>query len=380
MSMIGIELRPSDTLFFGSGMPFSAEGAQEDVSGVFPPYPPTVVGAIRAWLARSQGWSGRGRWPERLRPVLGDVPVELGELEFCGPFLTRDGAPLFRAPRHLLGAREGELWTPKFSLRPGAPVRCDLGDAVRLPAIPVANTGHSEKLVPANDRWLSLAGLKDVLQGKLPAVNDVVADGELWSEERRVGLERDRSTRTALEGQLYSARHIRVTGGVGIGVGVRGIPSAWQLAFDRHIPLGGESRTTRGQRWDPNISIAGPHVALANTAKVTMISLTPLDLHERVRPGMTLLDEHGGVRVISACIDRPLRIGGWSSVNKGPLPLRSVLAPGSVLFCEAHEPERLAAALEQAGGLLRVGERKRWGFGLITLGTWTENDKDKYKR
>ena len=128
--------------------------------------------------------------------------------------------------------------------------------------MPSANSEDSAKLVAANDRWLTLAGLEAVLHGKRPAVSDVIADGELWGEERRVGLERDRATRSALEGQLYSARHIRVRGGVGIGVGVRGIPSAWQLAFDRHIPLGGESRTTLCQRWEQNISIAGSKAPL----------------------------------------------------------------------------------------------------------------------
>jgi len=104
--MIGVQLRPTDTLFFGSGAPFAAEGVQVDVQGVFPPYPATVVGAIRAWIARSQGWSGYGRWPIRLNAVLGDGPEELLALRFSGPYLLRDGERLFPMPASVVGTVE----------------------------------------------------------------------------------------------------------------------------------------------------------------------------------------------------------------------------------------------------------------------------------
>lgn len=379
MSMIGVQLRPADTLFFGSGMPFSATGAQEDISGVFPPHPPTIVGALRGWLARSQGWSGRGPWPSELHAILGDIPVELGKLQFCGPFLMRDGAPLFKAPRHLLGIVEDERWTPKVTLRPGPATRCDLGDEIRLPTIPAADGGCLARLAVANDHWLTLAGLDAVLTGELPKGSEVVTSSELWREERRVGLERDPLTRTAREGMLYSTRHIRLMQGVGLGVRFVGIPSDWRLPFDQNILVGGESRIAQCLRWDNALSITRHHQAVAHNNKVSIIGLTPLDIEGGVCPGMTLMDEYGGVRVVSACIDRPLRIGGWSTLEHRPLPLRSVLAPGSVLFCEANDPKRLAAALKQSDGLLRVGMRQQWGFGLITLGTWTEDHKDKDK-
>lgn len=379
MTMTGVQLQPTDTLFFGSGVPFSADDAQEDISGVFPPYPPTMVGAMRAWLARSQGWPGHGPWASELHLVLGADPNDLGTLDFSGSFLMRDGAPVFRAPRHLLGTSEGRQWHYSATLRPGPPVRCDLGDGVRLPMTPGLEARSPTQAKTAGEHWLTLAGLEAVLHGRPPEPKDMIAAQELWREERRIGLERDSTARTALAGRLYSARHIRLQPQIGLGVRFRGVPNHWRLPLEQDIPFGGESRVARCLPWDDDLSISVPHAVIAGDNKVTLIGLTPLDIHP-VTLGMPLLAEQGGVRVISACIDRPLRIGGWSTLERRSLPLRSVLAPGSVLFCEANEPRRLAAALEQAGGLLRVGLRQQWGFGLITIGTWTEHQKDKSKR
>ena len=103
--MIAVQFVPLDTWFFRDGTPFTAQSApQEDVGSLFPPYPPTLVGALRAALARANGWDEAGRWPPELCEVLGDGPEDLGVLSFAGPFLLRDGQPLFQAPRHLLGA------------------------------------------------------------------------------------------------------------------------------------------------------------------------------------------------------------------------------------------------------------------------------------
>ena len=73
--MTGVRLEPLDTWFFRDGTPFTADSApQEDVRSLFPPHPPTVAGALRAALALSRGWSGRGRWSQEIAGVLGDGP------------------------------------------------------------------------------------------------------------------------------------------------------------------------------------------------------------------------------------------------------------------------------------------------------------------
>ena len=368
----GLQLWPVDTWFFRDGTPFSAESApQEDVKAVFPPHPPTIVGALRAALARDQGWDGRGRWPPELCEVLGDGP-NLGTLAVDGPFLLRDGEPLFRAPRHLIGetGNSGE-WAPRALLRPGAPVQCDLGDNVRLPTLPEADAGSG--WTTGEDVWLSADGLSTVLRGNLPGQRTTFLSRSLWSGEPRVGLKRDGSTRTAQEGMLYSTVHVRLEHAVSLGLRVAGLPDAWQPPPGILIPLGGESRLAECDRWDGDLLV---RMSPKTGRFMALVALSPLALAQDVYQGRQPLPLPGGLgeaQVVSACLGRPQRIGGWDSLARRPLPMRSVLPPGSVLFCDLREGP--GAVPSVAEGLLRIGERQEWGFGLVAVGRWP-NDRE----
>ncbi len=373
--MICIQFAPVDTWFFRDGMPFVAGGVpQYGVTSLFPPHPPTVAGALRAVLAVNRGWNGRGCWPRHIRDVLGDGPEDLGRLALDGPFLLRKEQPLFRAPRHLLGRDdEAGKWIPSILLRPGQAVTCDLGKDVRLPEAQEPK-GNLADLRPGHKEWLTGQGLNAVLRGDIPTPDDVVSDKDLWSMEPRIGLKRDRSTRTAEEGMLYTAQQVRLQGDVTLGMRIGGLPSDWILPVGQTqtVPLGGEGRLAECQPWDAELGlgICGMQPPSCRQ-EVTLIALSPLDLNlsgidsDSARPW----ENTGGLRLVSACLDRPQRIGGWDSLKRRPLPLRSVWAPGSVLFCKIHEPERFRKAVA-GDGLMRVGARQSLGFGLAALGIW----------
>ena len=374
--MIGVQLRPVDTCFFRDGTPFAADSApQEGVGKLFPPYPTTVAGALRAALALANGWNGRGRWPQTICSVLGDGPDDLGSLAFDCPILLRCGQPLFRAPRHLLGVMEDGRWTPRIILRPGPAVPCDLGDMIRLPE--ASRTTEDAELAdmslkPGDDEWLTQNGMNAVLRGELPDRGDIASSRCLWAEEPRIGLEIDRDRRAAKEGMLYSTRHVRPERRVSLGARIAGLPADWTLPFDRLVPLGGEGRLAECTEWEAGATLEAPIAAIESGRTIVVIALSPLDLEPAVCDGRSALAvaELGSVRVVSACLDRPQRIGGWDSETRRPLPLRGVLPPGSVLFCEVPEPIRLRDSVVARDGTARVGARQNWGFGLVALGLW----------
>lgn len=373
--MIGVQLRPVDTCFFRDGTPFAADSApQEGVGKLFPPYPTTAAGALRAALALANGWNGRGRWPQTICSVLGDGPDDLGSLAFDCPILLRCGRPLFRAPRHLLGVMEDGRWTPRIILRPGPAVACDLGDMIRLPE--ASRTDNTEladlSLKTGDDEWLTQNGMNAVLRGELPDRGDIVSSRCLWAEEPRIGLEIDRDRRAAKKGMLYSTRHVRPERRVSLGARIAGLPADWTLPFGRLVPLGGEGRLAECTEWEAGATLEAPIAAIESGRTIVAIALSPLDLEPDVCDGRSALAvaELGGVRVVSACLDRPQRIGGWDSENRRPLPLRGVLPPGSVLFCEVPEPIRLRDSVVARDGTARVGAKRNWGFGLVALGLW----------
>ena len=375
--MIGVQFHPVDTWFFRDGTPFTADSApQENVDSLFPPHPPTVVGALRAALAHSNGWSGAAPWPPRIREVLGDGP-DLGALRFCGPFLLRNEAPLFPAPRHVLGtsgSSGSDGWTPVCFLRPGHPVACDLGDDVRLPEAAAAQQ-DAGRLEVGGGQWLTRDGMNTALHGECPSRSAVVSSARLWSAEPRIGLARDNATRTAKDGMLYSTRHVRPRHGVSLGMRIAGLPADWKHPFGRLSPFGGESRLAECREWKTDMALDAPLDRIIGAREVVLVALSPLDIEAGIHVGKAF-DELGGACVVSACLDRPQRIGGWDSLARRPLPLRSVIPPGSALFCEIPDPGRFADAVTAGGGLARIGSRQEWGFGLVTLGVWPESQEE----
>lgn len=375
--MIGIRLEPVDTWFFRDGTPFAAGSTpQDDVASLFPPHPATVAGALRAALAINHGWSGRGRWPQDICRVLGDGPQDLGLLSLDAPFLLRDGQPLFRSPQHLLGSNDPDGWTPRGFLRPGPPVACDLGEAVRLPDISGVGADSEEfqveELKPGDSQWLTPAGMNAALRGELPSSSEVVPSRALWSAEPRIGLQLERETRSAKEGMLYSTQHVRPGPGISLGARIDGLPQDWMPPYGQLVPLGGESRLAECREWDGGLTLDAPLAEIRADHRVAVIALSPLDIGEDVCLGRQRLDALGDARVVSACLDRPQRIGGWNSLTGHSLPLRSVLPPGSVLFCEVGDAARFEQTILSGNGVTRLGAWQQWGFGLAALGVWPE--------
>jgi CRISPR-associated protein Cmr3 len=355
---------PIDTWFFRDGTPFDKDASpQSGVRGVFPPNPPTVAGVIRAALACQNGWDGHARWSRDIENVLGDGPEDLGRLKINGPFVLHGGAPVFPVPRHVLGRFDDEdRWLPVSMLRPGAAaVLSDLGPAIRLPEVAPEVT-EPASLVPAGRHWVTLAGLQQILRGTLPGNDDILRENDLWVGEPRVGIAREGNSRTVAEGALYSTRHVRLRPSVSIGVEVDGVPSDWKSPIGSVLPFGGESRLAACEQWNSTSVKFDSPVGELGTA--VLVVVTPLLLERDVVRGQAAIIP--GVRIVSACMDRPLRIGGWDSLRRAPLPLKNAVAPGATLFCEVENPTALRN--EIADGLLHVGAMTTIGFGLCAAG------------
>ena len=291
-------------------------------------------------LARANGWDGTALWSPATCNVLGDGPENLGTLSCAGPFLLSHGRPLFRAPRHLLGAAVTDGWQPVGFLRPGNPVACDLGNEVRLPEYP--NLPHGGPLNAGDDQWITADGMNAVRCGQPPGQSEMVGSTRLWSAESRIGLQRDKSLRTAMEGMLYSSRHIRLERSVSLGMHVSGVPADWTAEpLERLVPLGGEGRVAELSSWSGGLNLK-PLDTTARSQRVSLIALTPLDLEPEICRGKKPIPGIEGVHVVSACLERPQRVGGWDSLAHRPLSaaLRSSPWKRSVLRDSRREEVR----------------------------------------
>lgn len=360
---------PLDTLFFRDGQPFNRGEGNSGLSSLFPPSPLTMVGAARAAWARDHGWQGKGKWDSAIEARLGGNRAELNGLGFIGPLLEKNGQLVFPAPASLIGLNRGNEQPDCIArLKPGPAIHCDLGDAVRLPQPDLSETDTTRGRKPLHDWWLTSQGLEQLLDGKIPAKRHFIHQTGVWVDEPRVGNEINKTQGTVEEGMLYATQHVRLAAGTVLTMYLslketppRPFPDLTQ------VPLGGEARSCWLRKNDEQLDLPAA-IPSAQNGKIhyAVYVLTPLATETSPKPGEPF-ETLPGV-VVSACLRRAQRWGGWDSTRREPLPMSSHLPPGSVLFMEADQQKM--ADIEQLPGS-NIGQRKSWGFGLITIGRWT---------
>lgn len=349
---LNLHIGSVDTLMFRDGRPFNQAdfGASEAVS-VFPPYPPTVVGAVRAAL-----WQGPlgGDWkPSRLGTGTNwqDIgTTTLGPLKFGAPVLLCDGEPVFPVPLHIVeGRKSGGVKKELTCLVPGLPRQCDRG-TIRLP---VPEDATLEGVAPVGDRWVTTKGMQQILDGGVPEDGDLISQDRLWHSEPRVGIGITAATRTTSDGRLYMASHVRMQDDVSLHVRLSGWNDSFEAAL---LPLAGEHRMAA--LGDGN---AVPLPEVPDKGRRCLIALSPVvpdPKDDFLIAG--LLDND----IESACLGRSVPIGGWDSLANGPIPLRRCYPAGSVWFLKpgVKAPDEIGLATE-------------WGFGQVMAGNWRERQQ-----
>ncbi|WP_428264877.1 type III-B CRISPR module-associated Cmr3 family protein [Haliangium sp.] len=395
MTLRSFFLEPLDVLFFRDGRPYERyQASQTAVKSLFPPHPPTVLGALRAGLARSLGWPGHGRWSGAIERVLGSGPEHLADLRLRGPVPAcragDDVEPLWPLPAHVVGAASQDgVWSPLDLLAPAERATpSDLGP-IRLPgpvSAPVAS-GAAPTSTPASTsdapprlsapppRWLDSVGLEHVLKGRVPAPATVVPPP--WTHELRVGIHRHERTRTTSDRDyaLYSPLMVRVHPGAGLLAELSGVP-AEVPAPPPVLPLGGEARLAACELFaapgvTPSARIRAPDCPrdqIRTTGRCAVIHLGPALFDPVPGPG-DVLPGLPGARVVSACLRPLVGIGGWDGVADRPLGLVPHVAPGSVWFCQL-DADRIDQILGHHDR--HIGGRQAHGFGHIALGAWPE--------
>lgn len=387
-----VRFDPLDSLFFRDGSPYQKEETnQSGTASMFPPAPPTLVGAIRAACARALGWKDGSNWSKNkeICEQLGDGE-NLRKLHFRGPFLVRCKSSsnedkgkekkteiLFPAPANLIKIDKPENDKPTVQsitlLFPSSnALHCDFGENSRLPI--AAHAAEGAKLLHEKGWWITAEGLEQVLKGNPPEEKHLVHQSQLWSKEPRIGIARSDDSRTTKEGAMYSPSHIRLKKGVSIAMEVSGLtPKCKEILPTQPQPVGGESRACWLRLCERSCSFPFPKLPKWNTAEETLrytaIALTPIAVS---KPPIPKEENYAGLpgQIVSACLPRPVILGGWDSLKCSPLPLKPYLAPGSVLFLESK-----AEDIREGKALHAIGSRKEWGFGLIAIGLWNDSHK-----
>ncbi len=353
-------IEPLDCLFFRDGSPYNlGESNQTDVASMFPPNPATVIGALRAGMARTLGWTGQGEWGPDIIAKVGDGD-DLGPLDFNGPFIGFDKDLLFPFPRHVIGkvripkeGGEDKLECKNLVvLKPDKPISSDVGET-RFPV-----SGMALEKQKNIDAYLRGGDLSRILWNDNIQEIDAIPAGAVFKEEISVGIKRDPMKMTVGEGGLFSRRFIRMSEKAHLIIGCDG----FEEEVGRFVMLGGESKGAFIERMDttPNLPDVPTEIGKLNRFLVyfaTPANLGPIEIGKQ-------LPDLCNARLVSGCMDRPVMIGGWD-FRKGPLELTPHIPAGSVFFMESDE-EIDAGKLNNT----KIGKQTKFGFGHILIGKW----------
>ncbi len=384
--MSWLSLTPIDSIFLRDGTPFTIDiSSSEEVKSVFPPLPPSVMGAIRAAAARLKGWDGKSKWGDEIIKLLGDGPDEFGKLSIAGPFILKDNEPIFPLPRNIVGdpgyfnqsGQDEKNSAAKIGyLRPGEKgFISDLGDDVYFTEI-ASGFADLDSVDNLEDIWITKSGFAKLLKGSNDiSAADLIHQRDIYINEPKIGIKRDPKTHTVEEGMLYSAQHVRMEKGVKITVYVAGVEDLFTALSEQVIPFGGSGRAVSCGKWSESMSFDIPLEEITNSKRFTIYTLTPLDISYEEFIGEVELSGLPGAKVVSACADKQIRIGGWNSVEKCPIDKKSYYPAGTVLYCKfkGDKDDNLIENLKnysQNKSLIQIGDKKETGFGVIAIGKW----------
>ena len=404
------KLTPDDVLFFRDGRP-SRMGVDHHIPSVFPPFPSTLYGAIRARRLVDQGVDLREVGQSIIEGLDFEVQKELGqwggfgELRLRGPWLVRrltkggsyvdeilmpapsdlalvldekpqsdDNEPptILQVLRYrICEAGEGRIWSHPLSL---------MTPCVRNGAGWQRWDGITKGRKPGSVRpwYITSEGLKAWVVGGLPEPDDLVHSSELWLAESRVGVGLESGSRRHREGRLYTFGYVRLRQGVSIGFEV----SNSGLRAGGVLRLGGDGKTVLLEEGPPlklqQATMTGRKLVLCFlTPTISSMGAYPPYAVAGSDPMEVMLGDEMRCDLVAGCVLGTRACGGWDrSRGKGgePKPLRPAIPEGTAFVLRSDTPESAGRVAKAVRGRCLAGpgeeELEQQGYGLSVVGSY----------
>lgn len=308
-----IKIDALDTLFFGQGKP-AVWGEDTFSSGIFPPFPSVVRGAVRAnWLYDKANYE--------TADTEDDVTKTFSVTEYA---LLIEEEPYFPVPADF-------VWDDKE--RTLLPCKLQLNDG--MSSLDPQKITHQlsaaadDKVVSAEKRYFSKNDLYKYLSSKMLAF-DTVSISERTTSESRIGFYRSRSTKTSKKGMLYripltrlevydkeseTYKKLSIVTSIDNAESARGV-----IRFDS------KGKSAIFESYPKEISPEKP--AIENGCFKIYLS-TPAIFDNGWEPDMKLSFKP---KLLTAAVYGYDSVGGFDMKQKQPKPMRRAVRAGSVYY------------------------------------------------
>lgn len=378
-------IRPLDTLFFRDAKPFSL-GSESWADGVFPPFPSTILGAIRTWYISNHP---SGPVEEVIQSAIEQVTlVKLAyriKGENCLP-LPLDFVELKREHEVSL---DDQRHYEAVGLRPNEIDRT------------VVAANHFCPLVfadPTDKRIESIEGgllshdlLKTYLENYLGYEVGPVLKIKDWARtEPKTGIGRNNHTRTAAESQLYRVGMMRTQDfEIIVGVDLPDEFSSHMINDTYLIKLGAEGKAARLKSINDEFVINELEIKPvleggnkeASPCHFKIYLSTPGVFENGWYPD---LRRYGiEAELLGAVVGKPQYVGGWDMKTRAPKPLLRAAPAGCVYFFKSERStlneivEKISGkaisepiTFTEFNGKKSTVDLGKEGFGIAYIGKW----------
>jgi len=371
------KIKPLDTLFFRDGKPFSM-GSETWANPIFPPYPSTVYGAIRTWLIFERGNLKEfedGKFDIELGRIIKNEKSNLkeikkGNLTIKGPFISLNNNLYFPVP-HVFLKKKGAQESEKNNLF--------YIDCVSKPEIFISDYPLESILINKNYfeleecyGFIDIDSLKDYLMDN-KRILQFTEKKEIFMEEKKTGIKRNRKTLSSEEKHLYRVPMIRLKKETNLFIEINGLISYPEEGL---IQLGGEGKTVKIEKIenvDPLTNLRDINFKFEN--KLLKIYLaTPAIFENGWLPKWidkeSFEGNYNGIRLklVTCSIGKFNLIGGWDLANQKPKPMYKAVPAGSVYYFEILN-NISADRIKNTFHLQNISDiNPEEGFGLALLG------------
>ncbi len=355
-----IQLNALDTLFFKDGKPFSM-GEETWADGIFPPPPSVIYGALRTALMSSR--TGK----ERLENLINKTEnLSIHQISF----ILEGQDEYYPLPFDTVSYKDEEPESEDYSVFP-LPIQASgpLSSGSNYSVFPVYNINDDRTVENIKEGLISRSNLIKYLKGKQGNFKC-----KKWSdflvEEPKVGIKRDRSTKTTStdDGGLYRVgmKRLKDKALFQVTFSCDGVPDISDIGGP--IRLGAEGKSVDAYFSENTY----PFKASLKTQKIRVYLATD-GVFQNGIPNLSRLGIPATLEGMAT--GKPYMLGGFDMVKRSPKPMLKVAPAGSVFYFTTEEPVELS--LFQGVALsdnVNNTDYAKQGFGIAFMGTWeTQN-------
>ncbi len=393
-----ITLQPLDTLFFRDGKPFGM-GDSTWADGIFPPSPSVVYGGLRssyfaqnnslhlereALDKQTEGFRINGIFilinGKKHFPVPLDIAYDKDDKSEKKPFQlalsesdglnsqTKSGFTL----THQLQGEEG---TAVVNFKPGGLLKQSDFEKY-LAGVANFDLGNfNTKEMSSEKNELGGKGNSNIEEKPIRIVEDY------WQPEPKVGIGRDKITKTAKEGMLYRVGMMRFNTEKYDKVQIRVNYEGLETLMPSQFRLGGEGKSVNCRKVENEeiskvnapkeletggifkLYLATPSIFEQGTFPKWMLEKEELKLKKEIE-----LEKGLTVELVSMAIGKPQHIGGFDMKEKRPKPMLKAVPAGSIYYFRLKEGSFSTVVERFHGKSIAELDFDKQGFGICYVG------------